>query len=211
LLFSRGFILVPRCRSFVTLCGATALVTACAGGPAAVDQTAANGKQPIEYLDEQSGATVAAMDKPLLFARDRSERAANLRDYVTITAATVNRGGHRDYLLIAYIWSTLDARYEPARPVADALLLVADDRRIRLDAHGGTPADFGIMRVVGAPAGRTVKPLVFPTDLATLRYVAAARSLQVQANVGDDVLIYLLWDDQRKALDRLVRFLDGER
>ena len=151
------------------------------------------------------------MDKPLLFARDRSERAANLRDYVTITAATVNRGGHRDYLLIAYIWSTLDARYEPARPVADALLLVADDRRIRLDAHGGTPADFGIMRVVGAPAGRTVKPLVFPTDLATLRYVAAARSLQVQANVGDDVLIYLLWDDQRKALDRLVRFLDGER
>jgi hypothetical protein len=209
--FSRGFILVPRCRSFVTLCGTTALLTACAGGPAAFDQSAAKGKQPIEYLDEKSGATVTAMDRPLLFARDRSERAANLRDYVTITAATVNRGGKRDYLLIAYIWSTLDARYEPARPVADTLVLVADDRRIRLDARGGTPADFGIIRAVGAPAGRTVKPLVFPTDLATLRYVAAARSLQVQANVGDDVLSYILWDDQRKALDRLVRFLDGER
>jgi hypothetical protein len=203
--------LVPRCRSLVILCGTTALLTACAGGPAAIDQSGAKGKQPIEYLDEKSGATVTAMDKPLLFARDRSERAANLRDYVTMTAATVNRGGKRDYLLIAYIWSTLDARYEPARPVADSLILVADDRRIRLDTSSGTPADFGIIRAVGAPKGRTVKPLVFPTDLDTLRYIAAARNLQVQGNVGDDVVSYMLWDDQRKALDRFVRFLDGER
>ena len=202
---------MPRCRSFVTLFGTMALLTACAGGPAAIDQSAATDKQAIEYLDEQSGATVTAMNKPLLFARDRSERAANLRDYVTMTAATVNRGGKRDCLLIAYIWSTLDARYEPARPVADTLILVADDRRIRLDASGGTPADFGIVRAVGAPTGRTVKALVFPTDLATLRYIAAAHSLQVQAKVGDDVVSYILWDDQRQALDRFVRFLNGER
>ena len=202
---------MPRLRRFVALYGTTALLAACASGPAAIDQSAASFKHPIEYLDEQSGATVTAMDKPLLFARDRSERAANLRDYVTITAATVNRSGKRDCLLIAYIWSTLDARYEPARPVADTLNLLADDRRIRLDASGGTLAGFGIARAVDAPAGRTVKPLVFATDLATLRFIAAARSLQVQANVGDEVVSYILWDDQRKALDRLVRFLNGER
>ncbi len=202
---------MPRCRSLFTVCGTTALLAACASGPAAVDPAAAHGKQPYEYLDEQSGATVTAMDKPLLFARDRSERAANLRDYVTMTAATVNRGGKRDCLLIAYVWSTLDARYEPARPVADVLVLVADDRRIRLDTSAGTPADFGIVRSVGAPTGRTVKPLVFPTDLATLRFIAAARSLQVQTTVGDEVLNYTLWDDQRQALDRFVRFLNGER
>ena len=97
------------------------------------------------------------------------------------------------------------------RPVADSLVLVADDRRIRLDASGGTPADFGIVRAVGAPPGRTVKPLVFPTDLATLRFIAAARNLEVQAKVGEDVVSYMLWDDQRKALDRFVRFLNGER
>jgi hypothetical protein len=176
-----------------------------------MENSAASIKPPMEYLDEQSGATVTAMDKPLLFARDRSERAANLRDYVTMIAATVNRGGKRDCLLIAYIWSTLDARYEPARPVAESLVLVADDRRIRLDASGGTPADFGIVRAVGAPAGRTVKPLVFPTDLDTLRFIAAARSLEVQARVGDETVSYMLWDDQRKALDRYVRFLNGER
>lgn len=201
---------LPRCSTFVILCGCTALLGACASGPAGVENSAPPSKQAIEYLDQQSGATVTAMEKPLLFARDRSERAANLRDYVTITAATVNRSGKRDCLLIAYIWSTLDARYEPARPVADALILVADDRRIRLDSKGGTPADYGIVRAVGAPAGRTVKPLVFPTDLATLRYIAAAHGLQVQATVGEDVQSYMLWDDQRKALDRFVRYLNGE-
>lgn len=197
---------MARFRSVVIQCGTWALLAACAGGPVA----AAGDKPPVEYLDEQSGATVTAMDKPLLFARDRSERAANLRDYVTLIAATVNRGGKRDCLLIAYIWSTLDARYEPARPVADSLVLVADDRRIRLDASGGTPADFGIVRAVGAPAGRTVKPLVFPTDLATLRFIAAARSLEIGAQVGEELVSYTLWDDQRKALDRFVRFLNGE-
>jgi hypothetical protein len=151
------------------------------------------------------------VDKPLLFARDRSERAANLRDYVTLVAATVNRGGKRDSLLVAYIWSTLDARYEPDRPVANALVLVADDRLIRLDTSGGTAADFGIIRALDAPTGRTVKPLAFPIDLATLRFIAAARNLQIQATVGDEVVSYMLWDDQRKALDRYVRFLNGER
>jgi hypothetical protein len=202
---------VPRLRSILIQCGATALLGACAGGPAAIDAAAPSFRPPLEYLDEQSGATVTAMDKPLLFARDRSERAANLRDYVTMTAAMINRGGKRDCLLIAYIWSTLDARYEPARPVADSLVLVADDRRIRLDATGGTPGDFGITRAIGAPAGRTVKPLVFPTDLATLRYIAAARTLLVQANVGEETVSYALWEDQRRALDRLVRYLNGER
>jgi len=201
---------LPRRSTFVILCGCTALLSACASGPAGVEKSAPSSKQAIEYLDQQSGATVTAMEKPLLFARDRSERAANLRDYVTMTAATVNRSGKRDCLLIAYIWSTLDARYEPARPVADSLILVADDRRIRLDAKGGTPADYGIVRAVGAPPGRTVKPLVFPTDLDTLRYIAAARSLQVEATVGDEVQSYILWDDQRKALDRFVRYLNGE-
>ncbi len=201
---------MPRCPRLVVLYLATGLLGACAGSAPLLD-SAANGKQPLEYLDEQSGATVTAMDKPLLFARDRSERAANLRDYVTLVAATVNRGGKRDSLLVAYIWSTLDARYEPARPVPDSLVLVADDRLIRLDSSGGTAADFGIIRAVGAPPGRTVKPLVFPIDLATLGFVAVARNLQIQAKVGDGVVSYMLWDDQRKALDRYVRFLNGER
>ena len=105
---------MPRCRTHLVQFLVTVLLSACGGGAAVIDQAPAKGKQPLEYLDEQSGATVTAVEKPLLFARERSERAANLRDYVTLMAVTVNRGGKRDSLLIAYIWSTLDARYEPA-------------------------------------------------------------------------------------------------
>jgi hypothetical protein len=211
LLSNRGLIPVPRCRTHLVQFLVTVLLSACGGGAAVIDQAPAKGKQPLEYLDEQSGATVTAVEKPLLFARERSERAANLRDYVTLMAVTVNRGGKRDSLLIAYIWSTLDARYEPDRPVAESLVLVADDRLIRLEGSGGTAADFGIIRAVGAPPGRTVKPIVVPMDLATQRFIAAARNLQIQAKVADQVVSYILWDDQRKALDRYVRFLEGER
>jgi hypothetical protein len=201
---------MPHCRRFAILCGTLALLTACAAGSGAVDQSPAAAPHLNQYIDEHSGVTVATSDKPLLFARDRAERRAKLRDYVTMTAATVDRTGQRGCLLIAYIWSTLDARYEPSRPVPDALILQADDREIRLDAKGGELAAFGVTRAVGAPSGRTVKTLVLPTDLETLRFIGAARSLQVQATVGDEVTSYKLWDDQRKTLERFVQLLNGE-
>ena len=167
--------------------------------------------QPEEYLDEQTGATVDVVDSPLVFARERSERAANARDSVTLAAASVNRGGKLEYVLVAYVWSTLDPRFAAASGLADSLLLVADDRRIRLDAAGRSPADLGIARPVHAPSGQDVKPLVFPTDLATLRFIAAARNLAMQTQSGADTVSYELWDDQRRSLDRYVRFMDGER
>ena len=189
---------------------AGALLTACNTiPPDADDPTPAAPEQAREYLDEQTGATISAVDRPSVFSRDRSERAANQRDYVTLAAATVNRGGVREYVLIAYVWSTLDPRYEPANVDPESLVLVADDRRIRLTANGKSSADLGIARGIDAPSGRGAKPLAFPTDLATMRFIAAARSLEVQAKADDTVVTYILWDDQRKSLDRFVHFLEG--
>jgi hypothetical protein len=194
---------------------AGALLAGCAANPfesddpGAAEAAPAARDQPREYLDQQTGATVTAVDRPLVFARDRSERAANQRDYVTLVAATVNRGGARDYVLIAYVWSTLDPRYEPANVEPNSLVIVADDRRIRLNANGKTSADLGIARGIDAPQGRAAQPLAFPSDPATMRYLAAARTLEVQAKVDGTVVSYILWDDQRRALDRFVRFLDG--
>src|SRR5258706_1729436 len=185
------------------LAGALVLIAGCTSAPAI--------PQPHEYLDEQTGATVTAVDAPLVFARERSERAANLRDYVSVVAVSVNRGGKLEYVLIAYVWSTLDALNAPAPGLADSLLLVADDRRIKLSANGKTPAELGIARAVHAPPGQDTKPLVFPTDLDSLRFIAAARSLAVETALGEDAVSYQLWDDQRPALDRYVRFLKGER
>jgi len=77
------------------LAGALVLIAGCTSARAI--------PQPHEYLDEQTGATVTAVDAPLVFARERSERAANLRDYVSVVAASVNRGGKVEYVLIAYV------------------------------------------------------------------------------------------------------------
>lgn len=165
---------------------------------------------PTEYLDEETGATVTVVDKPLVFARERSERAANLRDYVNLTAASVDRGGKIEYVLIAYVWSTLDPRFAPVIS-ANSLLLQADDRRFALNANGKLPSDLGIAQAVHAPPGHESTPLVFPTDLPTLRFIAAARSLAVQAVADEDPIDYELWDDQRRALMRFVEFVNGAR
>ncbi len=172
---------MPNCRELVFFCGISILLAACAGNPEAADPAVAGPKQPHQYLDGQSGATVALPDKPLLFAHDRGEHGADLRDYVTFNGATVDQAGKRNCLLIAYAWSTLDARHEPERPVPDSLVLVADDRRIAVDASGGSPAQFGIIHLVGAPAGRTVKTFCFehrprpPSRLLAARGICSCR------------------------------------
>jgi hypothetical protein len=165
---------------------------------------------PTEYLDETTGATVTVVNKPLVFARERSEHAANLRDYINLTAASVNRGGKTEYVLIAYVWSTLDPRYAAAGG-SQALVLRADDRRIELNANGKQPSDLGIGESVHAPPGQESKPLVYPIDLPTLRFIGAARSLTVQAVGEEDSFDYELWDDQRAALGRFAAFLNGAR
>jgi hypothetical protein len=196
-------------RSVFLSIAVAALLAGCAASPFEGDEPAATPQQAREYLDEQTGATVSAVDRPLVFARDRSERAANQRDYITLVAATVNRGGARSYVLIAYVWSTLDPRYEPARVDPDSLVVVGDDRHIRLNANGKSSADLGVARGIDAPQGRAAKPLAFPTDPDTLRFIAAARNLEVQAKVDEAVVSYMLFDDQRRSLERFVHFLDG--
>jgi hypothetical protein len=171
---------------------------------------ARGGAPPTEYLDEHTGATVTIANKPLVFARERSERAANMRDYVNLSAASVNRGGKVEYVLIAYLWSTLDPRFADVLN-ADSMLLVADDRRIVLNANGKQPSDLGIAETVQAPPGQNLKPMVFATDLATLRFIAAARKVALQVVAGEDAYGYDLWEDQRAALGRFVEFLNGQR
>jgi hypothetical protein len=171
---------------------------------------ARGGAPPTEYLDEHTGATVTIAYKPLVFARERSERAANMRDYVNLTAASVNRGGKVEYVLIAYLWSTLDPRFADVLN-ADSMVLVADDRRIALNANGKQPSDLGIVETVQAPPGQNLKPLVFPIDLATLRFIAAAHKVALQVAAGEDAFSYDLWEDQRAALGRFVDFLNGQR
>jgi hypothetical protein len=181
------------------------LLAACAA-EATVAPAGAN-----EYLDEVTGATITTVERPLVFARERRDLAANARDYVTLAAASVNRSGKIHYTLIAYIWSTVDTRARAPDVDNKTVVISADDRRVRLTTSGRSAEAQGISRPVHEPPGPTLAPAVFETDLPTLRFLSASRNLSVQ--LGEDSLApsYAIWADERESLAQFVRFLNGER
>jgi len=168
-------------------------------------------KEPQEYLDEETAATVTVVGQPLLFAYARTDLAANVRDYVTLAAAAVDRNGKISYVLIAYFWSTVDPRLrrEPL-PSAESLVLQADDRRIELHLQGHSAHEAGIGMPVHAPPGDPVTPNVYASDLATLRFIGEARHLNVIATSDGNEVSYDLWEDRRPALRAFVRHMSGE-
>jgi hypothetical protein len=182
--------------------GALLVVFACAAH--------AGESPPHEYLDEETGATVTLASEPLVFAYSRRELAANARDYLTLQAASVNRSGKVTYVLISYVWSTVDPRMrEEPLPVPDLLVLHADDRRIQLNARGHTAREAGIGMAVDAPPASNAAPTVYGTDLATLRFIAESRHLALALETERSTLTYDLWEDRRANLARFVRHMSG--
>jgi hypothetical protein len=171
---------------------------------------------PQEYLDKETAATISAAGRPIVFARERPELAVHMRDYVTIAAAAVDVGGRTDYVLIVYFWTTFDphGRATSSRRLPGAeppnLIVIGDDRRIELRLEAASAHDAGVGFAIHAPPDRDSKPNVYRTDLATLRYLAAARHLSV-LDANDSGVSYEIWQDGRPALQALVRRLSGER
>lgn len=169
---------------------------------------AAADNPPREYLDEDTAATITVVDQPLVFAYPRQDLAANARDYATVAAAAVNRGGKIDYVMVVYFWSTADARLRSdALPPAEPLVLAADDRRIALTLRGHSPHEAGIGVPVHAPPGGSVTPNVYGIDLATVRFLAEARRLSLVADAPGAPLRYELWEDRRDSLKAFVQHM----
>lgn len=157
--------------------------------------------RPSEYLDQTTGATVTSVDAPLVFARARLELAYGARDYVTLAAASVNRSGHIEQVLLGYLWSTIDPRMRrDPQPADQTLIIVADDRVIVLSADRRTPRDVGIAAPVAVPSGSNATQRLYPTDSATLRFLSTARQLRLTLRNGTDPRPFELWGDGRGAL-----------
>jgi hypothetical protein len=166
---------------------------------------------PEEYLDPETAATISIVGKPLVFAHERPERAAHMRDYVTLAAAAVNRSGKTDYVLVAYDWTTFDehGRSGETASAATTLVVAADDRRITLRLAGHSAHDVGIGTPVHPPPAGSATPDIYRTDLATMRFIAAARHLEVLKQSDAAATAYPIWDDQRAALGVFVDLLSG--
>jgi hypothetical protein len=176
---------------------------ACASAP--------ESKEPSEYLDQTTAATISVVAKPLVFAHERPELAAHARDYVTLAAASVNRGGAIEYYIFAYLWSTVDNRNRSGvPPTADTLTIAADDRRINPQLVGHSSQEAGVGSAVRAPPGHHWTLNVYKTDVATLGFIAESRQLTVITGATEGPVTYEPWDDQRRALRGLVRRLEGQ-
>jgi hypothetical protein len=134
-----------------------------------------------------------------------------MRDYVTLAAAAVNRSGKTDYVLVAYDWTTFDehGRSGETPGATTTLVVAADDRRITLELAGHSAHDVGIGTPVHPPPGGPATPDVYRTDLATMRFIAAARHLAVLKQSDAAATAYPIWDDQRAALGVFVDLLSG--
>jgi hypothetical protein len=165
----------------------------------------ATASHTLEYLDEETAATVTSVVSPLVFARSRRELAAGARDYATVVATTVNRAGRLEHLILIYFWSTVDPRVGNGtdRPKGEPEL-IADDRVVRLTRDPRTARQAGISRKIHAPAGSDPVASVYRSDLETLRFIADAGRLRLQIAGPVGSPSYELWTDGRSQLRAFV-------
>jgi len=179
---------------------------------------AAGANTPLEYVDEQTGVTVTAVARPLVFARDHTTPngapaqswSTAPRDYVTLAAAAVDRTGKITYLLIGYFWSVgVSQPWENARLAREPLVLQLEGRRIELTPQGGSARDAGISAPVHPPPVGPATASLYAVDLSTLGLIAESAHPALYCGGGSTPLKYELFEDRLTALREFVRHMSG--
>ena len=162
-------------------------------------------RAPVEYLDRDTAVTFTVVAAPLTFAHVQPEVAARVRDYATVAAASMDRNGQIQYVLLIYFWSTVDPRNDPGTtgPAPD-LVLAADDRRIAL--HPISNPTQPLPPIDRPPVGHFVAAL-YPTDLPTLRFLTSVRDLSLFRGEGPQEARFEPWRHERESLAALADFV----
>ena len=175
----------------------------CAGAPASAPESP-------QYLDPVTAAMVTSTSLPMIFARAHQDVSANSRQYLTVAAVSVNRSGRYEYLLLVYLWSTVDPRLGIDRHPGQNLIWLADDRAIRMVRDGRSMQEAGVSRPLYAPEhwrGRPVHgssgPRIYRTDRQTLLFLSSAKRLRLVLEGDDDPRPFDVWTDGRRALGAL--------
>ena len=159
---------------------------------------------PHEFLDETNGSTLLIVQDPIVFARTRTDVAANARDYATLVTVLEDRSGKYQLWLIAHRWSTVDPRFGGRLPDQQAQLqLLADDRSLSLQPTVPAPTLLAHRGELFTPRGAQTSAYAVDGDL--LRSIASARLLSLQFRDDPSTSTYNLWRDQRGALQALLK------
>ncbi len=175
-----------------------ALATGCATAPEP-------GSRAI--LDTQTGNTLLLATRPLVFARHRTDVAAEYaRDYVTLVAVELDVAGrYSDYLLL-YRWSTVDTRMSPLPgPASGTLQIEADGRNLVLRPLARPPVDAVGRDDLYYPAHAEVVTYGYQVDVATLRFIALSRGISVRMPQDALDIPFELREDGRASLAEFVK------
>jgi hypothetical protein len=160
-------------------------------------------RHPTEFLDPVTAAMVSSVSSPIIFARAHQDVAANSRQYVNVVATSINRQGRYEYILLVYVWSTVDARLGAGAHPGETLVFLADERAIRLQRDGRSLKEVGIAKPLLRPLHFHGAPRIYKTDRDTLKFMAAARHVRLQLEGDQDTRPFDIWTDGRKQLGSL--------
>jgi hypothetical protein len=160
---------------------------------------------PPEYLDPDTAALITTVSTPIVFARAHNDVAANARQYATVAAVSINRSGRYEYVLLVYLWSTLDPRLGIDRHPGQNVILLADDRAIRLTRDSRSMHEVGISTPLHAPEHIRGQPRIYRTDRETLQFLAKARRVRLLLEGDEDPRPFDIWTDGRRALAQFAK------
>ena len=188
---------MSRARCHLFCCALILTLCACVSLPAT---------GPREVLDERTGDTLRVVEAPWIFARARTDVAANARDYLQLVAAEASSAGKYRVYLLAQFWSTVDRRMS-AYPRADAgsLVVLADGRELTMTPVQPFPTLFTKRDDLHAPDHARAVTWAYETDLNTLEYIAESSSVTLRLSEQALPLPYETWSDARADLLALVR------
>jgi hypothetical protein len=161
--------------------------------------------RPAEYLDPDTAALVTTVRTPIVFARTHNDVAANARQYATVAAVSINRSGRFEYVLLVYLWSTLDPRLGIDRHPGQNVILLADDRAIHLTRDSRSMHEVGISTPLHAPEHIRGQPRIYRTDRETLQFLSGARRVRLLLEGDEDPRPFDVWTDGRRALAQFAK------
>jgi len=165
-----------------------------------------------EYVDEITAVHITVAADPLVFARERSDLAANARDYVTLAPLEINRTGKRSYYWSGYLWTTIDRRDgDPLLKRGDQLVLIADGRPIPLVSDDKPLREHGVGQTPVRVPVRSALPVLFAADLEVIDYVAHATEVHVEWIREGTSEPLPLWKDGRTGLRAFLERLQAGR
>lgn len=194
--------------SMQTLLGALLLATAVVTGCASVPQD----KPLRERLDDNTGATMTTLERPMAFYREQPMLAANARDYVYLGPVEVNRSGELTYMLWAAYASTIDRGRGSGLRVPTRAYLMLDGAPLELIA-----ADRPAHRREALGEWLYDSPIVggnrvlYEVTRAQVVAITNARQLRlVTEEDGGAIAEFEPWRESTSEFGRFSRYLRGE-